>query len=185
MKRTFFAVALGAVLTVAGCSGEAPPPTVTPVALSETAIGHYCGMVLREHPGPKGQIILADSSDPVWFSSVRDTVAFTMLPEEPKNIAAVYVSDMAAAQSWEEPGVENWIDAKRAFFVIGSAMRGGMGAEEAVPFSTDSAANDFVLQHGGVVVGFPDIPQDYVLGSAATDQSSGADTMLHVGGMSH
>ena len=186
MKLFITALTLGAILTLGGCSGEAPlQQTVQPVALTDTAIGHYCGMVLLEHPGPKGQIILAGTPEPVWFSSVRDAVAFTILPEEPKNITAIYVSDMAAAPSWEEPGAENWIDAKQAFFVIGSAMRGGMGAEEAVPFSTETAANDFVRENGGEVVGFPDIPRDYVLGTATAEQSLDEEATVHVGGMSH
>ena len=183
MKPLIIAIALGAILAVGGCSGDVPLQTVQPVALTETAIGHYCGMVLLEHPGPKGQIILAGTPEPVWFSSVRDAVAFTMLPEEPKGIAAIYVSDMGVAPSWDEPGTENWIEARQAFFVVGSAMRGGMGAEEAIPFSTETAADDFVRENGGEVVGFPDIPRDYVLGTASAEESK--EPALHVGDMTH
>lgn len=78
-------------------------------------MGRYCGMNVLEHPRPKGQIILEPANEAVWFSSARDTLAFTMLPEEPKGIAAIYVSDMAKAPSWEEPGAENWVDARKAF----------------------------------------------------------------------
>ena len=58
-----------------------------------------------------------------------------MLPEEPKDIRAIYVSDMAKAPNWDKPGANNWVDAKQASFVIGSRMQGGMGGDEAVPFS--------------------------------------------------
>ena len=58
-----------------------------------------------------------------------------MLPEEPKDIRAIYVSDMAKAPNWDKPGATNWVDAKQASFVIGSRMKGGMGGDEAVPFS--------------------------------------------------
>ena len=95
-------------------------------------------MNVLEHPGPKGQIILASRIEPVWFSSARDTFSFTMLPEEPKDIRAIYVSDMAKAPSWEQPGANNWVDAKQALFVVGSRIKGGMGADEAVPFSDRS-----------------------------------------------
>jgi copper chaperone NosL len=74
---------------------------------------------------------------------------------------------MAKAPDWERPGAENWIDATEAFFVIGSSRRGGMGAEETVPFSTESAAADFTAQNGGRVVRFADIPGDYVLGGTS------------------
>jgi copper chaperone NosL len=122
-------------------------------------------MNLLEHKGPKGQIILASQADPVWFSSARDALSFTMLPEEPKDIRAVYVSDMAKALSWDDPGATNWVDAHKAFFVIGSTRQGGMGAPETVPFSDKAAADKFAAEYGGRVVTYDEVPQDYVLGS--------------------
>lgn len=139
---------------------EAPP---APFAMTEEAMGRYCGMNILEHAGPKGQIILAKYDEPIWFSSARDAIAFTMLPEEPKDIRAIYVSDMARAPSWDKPGAENWVDARQAFFVIGSDARGGMGAAEAVPFSTEAAAAAFVEDHGGRTVRFDAVPRDYIL----------------------
>ena len=82
-------------LVLAGCGPKNAGPTPPPFALTAEAIGHYCGMNLLEHNGPKGQIILASGSEPIWFSSARDAFSFTMLPEEAKDIRAVYVSDMA------------------------------------------------------------------------------------------
>lgn len=165
-----------ALLLASGCTAEqqaAPPP---PVALNEVAMGRYCGMNLLEHPGPKGQVILTHlPHEPLWFSSVRDTVAFTLLPEEPRNIAAIYVSDMGAAPNWDEPGAENWIDARTARYVVGSSILGGMGAPEAVPFSTDEAAARFAEANGGRVVGFAEIPADYVLGPAAGAGPAGSN----------
>ena len=110
--------------------------------MTDAAIGHYCGMNVLEHSGPKGQIILASRKDPVWFSSARDAISFTLLPEEPKDIRAIYVSDMAKAPTWDKPGANNWVDAKQASFVIGSRKQGGMGGDEAVPFSDRSAARN-------------------------------------------
>ena len=132
--------------------------------MTASAIGHYCGMNVLEHTGPKGQIILASRKEPVWFSSARDAISFTMLPEEPKDIRAIYVSDMAKAPNWEKPGANNWVDAKQASFVIGSRMKGGMGGDEAVPFSDRSAAEKFAAENGGRVVAFAEVPKDYVLG---------------------
>ena len=128
------------------------------------ATGHYCGMLVAAHEGPKGQIHLASRAQPVWFSSVRDTIAFTRLPEEPRDIVAIYVNDMARAKIWEQPEAGAWVDARVAWFVIESAMRGGMGAPEAVPFSAPDAANAFRIRHGGRVVRLDGIPDAYVLG---------------------
>lgn len=161
-------LAMSALALLAACSGEVGPDAPKPLALTSEAIGHYCGMNVLEHPGPKGQIMLGQIPEPIWFSSARDAVAFTMLPEEPKDISAIYVSDMAKAPSWEAPGPVNWIDARHAYYVIGSAMRGGMGAPETVPFSTEAAAVKFAGDNGGEVVSFADIPRDYVLGTDET-----------------
>jgi copper chaperone NosL len=165
--RLVFPVAIAAFMALAGCSDNGEAVVPKPVALTETAIGHYCGMNVLEHPGPKGQVMLGRIPEPIWFSSARDVVAFTMLPEEPKDISAIYVSDMAKAPSWEEPGAENWVEARQAFYVIGSSLRGGMGAPETVPFSTKAAAAEFAGRNGGQVVGFAEIPPDYVLGDAS------------------
>jgi copper chaperone NosL len=165
MIRLFLPAALIALMMLAGCSDGSGPEVPKPFTLTEAAIGHYCGMNVLEHPGPKGQIILGQIPEPIWFSSARDAVAFTMLPEEPKNISAIYVSDMAKAPSWEEPGAENWVDARQAFYVVASSLQGGMGAPETVPFSTEAAAAAFAGRNGGEVVSFTEIPRDYVLGA--------------------
>ena len=155
---------------LAGCSQQEEVAMPDPFTLDAEAIGRYCGMNVLEHDGPKGQIILTRIPEPIWFSSARDAVAFTMLPDEPKNIAAIYVSDMAVAESWDEPGADNWIDARTAFFVLGSRQRGGMGTAETVPFSTEDAALAFAAANGGTVMRLDDIPLDYVLGDAGEDE---------------
>jgi copper chaperone NosL len=92
----------------------------------------------------------------VWFTSVRDTLTFLVLPEEPKDIAGVYVSDMGKAPSWEKPGDSNWILADTAIYVIDSDQVGGMGGAEAVPFGEEAAAKSFIEEHGGRIVGLED-----------------------------
>lgn len=159
-------LALFAVLAIAGCKNEADQASVAPQALTADAVGYYCGMNLVEHVGPKGQILLASRKEPVWFSSARDALSFSMLPEEPKDIRAIYVSDMAKATSWEDPGAANWVEARKAFFVIGSDLKGGMGAPETIPFSDRAAAERFAGEHGGRVVAFSEVPRDYVLTAA-------------------
>ena len=68
-------------------------------------------------------------------------------------------------------------------FVIGSRRKGGMVADEVVPFSDRAAAERFASENGGRLVSFAEIPRDYVLGSgteaerAAPDGAS--DTVAH------
>lgn len=158
---------LGVLLPLAGCGDDEEAAKPAAQELTREAIGHYCNMIVADHLGPKGQILLKDRDEPVWFSSVRDTIAFTMLPEEPKDIAAIYVNDMAKA-SWDSPEPGTWIDARETWYVIESDRVGGMGAPEAVPFSEQAAAEAFAAQHGGRVMAFADVPEDFILGGVET-----------------
>lgn len=140
---------------------EAPPP----VEPTREAITYFGRMILVDHDGPRGQIHLEDG-EVLWFPAVRDVKAFTLLPEERKDIAAMYVSDMATAASWNDP--DTWMPARDAFYVIESDARGGMGMPEAVPFSDRTAADTFASERGGRVTMWDDIPADYIL-SASDD----------------
>lgn len=169
-------------LVVSGCGEQRSQAPAEPQKLMSDAVGHYCGMTLAEHAGPKGQIILGSGKKPVWFSSARDAFSFTMLAEESKDIRAIYVSDMAKAPNWSDPGAENWIDAYQALFVIGSRKQGGMGAPETVPFSDRAVAETFVAEHGGKIVAFAEVPRDYVLSSEPAEEIRGMEHHHHDAG---
>jgi copper chaperone NosL len=158
---------LALVASLAACGEEtakAPPP---PARMTAEAVGYYCQMYVLEHEGPKAQVHLESQAAPVWFSQVRDVVAYMRRPDEPRDIAAIYVSDMGKAPSWTAPGEDNWIDAKQAAYVIESAAAGAMGAPEAVPFGERAAAERFAKERGGRVVALAEIPDGYVLGDPA------------------
>ena len=154
-----------AALLLAGCNDEdAVVQVPAPIAMTEEAVGHYCNMNILEHTGPKAQIHLKNVAFPIWFSQVRDAIAYTRLPEETHEAVAIYVNDMGVAADWDYPGDGSWIDIKTAYFVIDSSKTGGMGAPEAIPFGNESAAMEFAADHGGKIVQLDDIPDAYVLG---------------------
>ncbi len=149
------------IALLAACEKNQAIETPPAQRLTREATGYYCLMTVLNHNGPKGQIMLTDKPQALWFTSVRDTIAFTLSPEEPKNIAAIYVNDMSNAE-WDNPGEDNWIDARKAWYVLDSKQTGGMGAPETVPFSTEKAARSFAGEHGGEVYRFDTIPPAYV-----------------------
>ncbi len=154
-------------LFLAGCGESdlaAVPPA--PLEISDGGAAQFCGMALSEHAGPKGQIFLRDRAKPLWFASVRDAFAFVLLQEMPKNVAVIYVNDMARAHNWDQPEPGTWIDAKKAIYVIGSRRRSGMNTDEAVPFGSGEAARQFILEFGGRSVAFNDMPSSYILNDA-------------------
>jgi len=160
-----FLAALAIATTLSACGDErttADKPA--PVAISEEALGHYCQMNLISHPGPKAQIHLAGNEAPIWFSQVRDGIAYIKAGERTSDILVVYVNDMGAAKTWAAPGADTWIVADAATFVVGSNAVGGMGAPEIVPFGRLEDATVFANAHGGYVSRLAEIPVNAVLG---------------------
>ena len=132
-------------------------------ALMDGATGVYCGMNIAEHPGPKAQAFEKGRADPLWFTAVRDALAYSRLPGEAQSITAMYVHDMGKATSWENPQNDGiWISAEEAFYVVGSVKRGGMGMPEVVPFASQANALDFAKQFGGTVVNYQNIATKYL-----------------------
>ena len=105
------------ILALSACSKQENTPPPAPQQISDSAVGHYCSMNLTEHNGPKAQIFLNGKPDkPVWFSTIKQMFGYTKLPEEPKGIHAIYVTDMGKVKDWEKPNADaEWIDAKKAY----------------------------------------------------------------------
>ncbi len=155
---------LAALLALAACNEETSAERPGPVALTAEAAGHYCQMIVLDHAGPKAQVHLAGNPHPLWFSQVRDALAYDRMPEEDGEIVAIYVSDMGASgATWSAPGEGNWIALADAVFVVDSDARGGMGAPELVPFSDAEAAQAFAAERGGRVVDLAGISDEMVL----------------------
>ena len=121
----FLAIVLLSVAVIACDDSQEVAEVPPPLEYGGEAIGYFCGMLLTEHGGPKGQVHLQSRATPLWFSSVRDTVAFTLLEGEPKDVAAIYVNDMGKATDWQEPEPGTWVEARAAWYVIGSRRMGG------------------------------------------------------------
>ncbi len=172
MKRLLLVVFL---LALTACKEEAQD--ISPVALTEDAVGHYCQMNVLEHSGPKAQVHLNGyPGKPLFFSQVRDAVAYARLPEQDGVILAIYVNDMGAVSAtWEDPGKTNWIDATTAHYVVGSTVEGGMGAPELVPFADPAKAAAFATLRGGTVMSLSEVPDDAVIAPVALDGDASSD----------
>ncbi|MFC3874400.1 nitrous oxide reductase accessory protein NosL [Neisseria musculi] len=160
--KLFYLVSAALALAACGAKPESSPPAPQPI--TERSVGHYCTMNLSEHVGPKAQIFLNGKPDkPVWFSTIKQMFGYTKLPEEPKGIAAIYVTDMGKVSDWRTPNADNdWVDARKAYYVIESGFIGGMGAEDALPFADKAQAQKFAAEKGGRVVAFGEIPDEYI-----------------------
>jgi len=156
---------LGALLLTA-CGEPAKP--VQPQEIAADTACALDGMVLLDFPGPKAQIHY-DQGEPDFFCDTREMFAIFLRPEQKKRIAAIYTQDMGKAD-WNRPEGQ-WIDAKTAFYVIGSPRRGSMGPT--VPsFAREADARSFAGKYGGKVLPFAGVTIDMVdlSGGASHDE---------------
>ena len=159
---------LVAVVLLAGCRDDTSASMPPPKPVTDETVAYFCHMLLVNMPGPKAQIILEGVDEPLFFAQVRDGVAYMKQPERTAPILAFYVNDMGRASSWQKPGRDNWTDGRKALYVIGADVRGGMGAPELAPFAKRGDAEKFAREKGGTVTTFDAIPDDAVL--KAVDQ---------------
>lgn len=168
-------VLLGVLLTACQGGDVAAQASATPVAqIPADAKGHYCGMYLSEHQGPKGQVRVRDLATPLWFTSIREVFSFLQAPDEPKAVTGVYVQDMGRRQSDGSFPPEAWIDARTAWYVIGSGAPDEPAADDAMPFAQQAAAQAFAARHGGRVVGFTAMPETFVRAGVSTRSAEGS-----------
>lgn len=153
MKLALSLVAL-VCAAIAGCSDGGQQLAAAPREPGSDATGHYCGMTLKEHAGPKGQILLQEANAPLWFSSVRD--AFTYVEQDlssEQELVGFWVNDMGQG-TWQAPAPGSWINASAAWFVVGSKKTAAMGGSEAIPFKERAAAEAFAAENEGHVADY-------------------------------
>lgn len=160
--RMLLAVALA--LTFLGACRDEVAEAPEPVDLTEEAVSHFCQMNVLSHKGPKGQIHLEGYPAPLFFSQVRDMVAYLKAPERDARILASYVTDMGQDRVWDAPETGRWMAADVALYVVDAGVLSGMGAPEIVPFATEAKAMAFIDRNGGHVAALADIPNAAVFG---------------------
>ncbi len=116
-------IIVGSLVLLVACQENAVQD-IKPKDMTAETLGHYCQMNLLEHSGPKGQVFLEGMPAPLFFSQVRDAIAYMRGPEQMAPILAVYVNDMGApGATWEKPGDGNWIAIDEALFVVGRTVK--------------------------------------------------------------
>ncbi len=128
------------------------------------------GMILADFPGPKAQIHYA-SGKPDFFCDTVEMFSIYLKPEEQKRITGIFTQDMGKTD-WETPQ-GNWIDARQAYYVLGSSKTGSMGPTLA-SFSEQKAAEAFSTQYGGKVLRFDEVTLEM------SDLSGGAQHNNHM-----
>jgi len=160
------AVSLVVMSLVAACTREQPPP-----AAQEPTSGTACaldGMLLNDYPGPKAQIHYNDGTTE-FFCDTVEMFSILLRPESRRRVLAVYTQDMGQAD-WRQPR-DHWIDARTAYYVQGSKLKGSMGPTFAA-FARQEDAEAFAGKYGGKVLRFDQVTPDMadLRGGAAHDE---------------
>lgn len=139
-----------------------------PVEVTSSTSCSLDGMLLADYPGPKAQIQY-EQGDTDFFCDTVEMFSIYLKPEQKKRVTGIFVQDMGKTD-WNNPK-GHWIDARSAFYVVGSQMKGGMGPTLA-SFSSQSDAEQFKNKNGGKVYKFSEITADMVTldGGIVNDQ---------------
>ena len=140
MKRTGLFILLLSLYVVAPvAAAEKAPPA--PSAKDKCPV---CGMFVAPYTNWVGGIVYKDSGR-FYFDGPKDLFTYYLAPEKygsarkRADIADIYVKDFYSVAA---------IDGTKAFYVIGSDVRGPMG-KELVPFAKKSDADAFLKDHHG------------------------------------
>lgn len=167
---------LALVLVLSGCNDVGPEQQgYSPVAFHAGDECHICGMAITQHPGPKGEAV--DKQGALKFCSTAEMLNWWLQPENKGRQVSLYVHDMARG-TWEAPDDSALTDATKAFYVVGSNLKGAMGASLA-SFAKEEDAKEFVVKEGGRLVRFEEI--DLVLLQPQEAHQPG----LHTGKKTH
>ncbi|MFC1602507.1 nitrous oxide reductase accessory protein NosL [Pseudomonadota bacterium] len=146
-----------ALSLTSGCSENSSDKTsYTPQDLTRDEVCMIDGMILLDHPGPKGQVIYKNG-EPHFFCDTKGLISTLYDQNYNTKIKQAFVQDFGK-RKWSSYS-DNWIDVKQAFFVMGSSQFGAMGPTLAT-FSTRSDADAFAKEFGGSVLAFNELSEE-------------------------
>jgi copper chaperone NosL len=147
-------LAIACLLIISGPGSAAAP--IDPVEEGERC--PVCGMFVAQYGQWLAQIII-EGRDPLVFDGVKDMLAYYFDPAGYGETA-----DMKTAEIWVRNYYTlDYIDARGAYYVVGSDVMGPMG-EELIPFSSLEEAENFKTDHhGSEILRFAEIDAQQIM----------------------
>jgi nitrous oxide reductase accessory protein NosL len=143
----------------AGCSGSDQPSAVAS-AVPEPIADHECGacgMIVREEPSPRGQLVHRDGTH-VWFCSIADVVAYMGAPSPHGRVEHVWVETLPAEvdPTQNDAAPRPWAEAVQAHYVTGVLRERVMG-QAVLVFASEADARAAASRLGGRVTPWTDV----------------------------
>ncbi|MGE0324740.1 MAG: nitrous oxide reductase accessory protein NosL [Polyangiaceae bacterium] len=161
MRRLVIWVIVGALLTPScnsshkhGSSSAAA--SAAPIDTAECAA---CGMVVREQPAPRAQLVHRDGTR-AYFCSIGDLTQYLLAPSAHGNPEHIFVEVLASSADPSEPktGSHVWKPAQDAFYVVGVERPGVMGAP-VLSYASEGEATSSARRFHGKLRNFEQLRQ--------------------------
>ncbi len=152
------ALSLGVLLALTvGCNAQSEKEVMVhhAVQIEQADSCHLCGMTISNFPGPKGESYESNKDSINKFCSTRDLFGYILQPENRRQVKEIFVHDMSKTP-WGSPTDDHFVNAKDAWFVIGSSQTGAMG-KTLGSFSAKVDAEVFIQEFGGQLYTFDEI----------------------------
>jgi copper chaperone NosL len=119
-----------------------------------------CGMFVSKYPDWLAAVRFKDGSH-IYFDGAKDM--FKYLHDPKKYDRARNPEEIQAALVMDYYGLL-WIDARKAWYVMGSDVYGPMG-RELIPLEKEAGAREFMDDHKGKkIIRFPDVTMEVIKG---------------------
>lgn len=151
---TILSSAVIAIALTIGCSDKSSTEaTSTPKDLTRDEVCMLDGMILVDHPGPKGQVILKNGEHR-FFCDTKGLISTLYDQNHKQKIKQAFVQDFAN-RKWGSYN-DNWIDIQQAFIVMDSSQFGAMGPT-LVTFAHRIDAETFIKEFGGSLLTYNEL----------------------------
>ncbi|MCF6280814.1 MAG: nitrous oxide reductase accessory protein NosL [Candidatus Polarisedimenticolaceae bacterium] len=145
------------LIFISGCSdNDTEESAGLPEDLTRSAVCLIDGMILADHPGPKGQAIFKDGQHH-FFCDIKGLFSTLYDPNYKMKIKQAFVQDFGQRE-WGSYD-DRWVDVESAFYVMDSKKFGAMGPT-LVSYSKRTDADAFAKEFGGTVVAFSEITEE-------------------------
>ena len=152
------------LILLVGCSRESPSPSVDSdlsTRDADVAVCIACGMVVREQPAPRGQVVHRDGTR-VFLCSLGDLLRYLDIPSPHGKPQAIYAECLAPNHALEDLDRRSmpWHPVAELSFVIDIDRPGVMGAP-VMTYQTREAAERAAITFHGEAVSFTQLQERY------------------------
>jgi nitrous oxide reductase accessory protein NosL len=158
-QKRWIPLVVALAVALAACGGQEQAShgaAAQPEPIADHECG-ACGMIVREQPSPRGQVVHRDGTH-VWLCSLADVVAYAAAPSPHGRVEQVWVETLAADvdPAANEVAQRPWARAAEAHYVLGVERDSVMGTA-VLAFASAADASAAAARLGGRAASWDEI----------------------------